>query len=60
MHWENPPARPKKVNQSIQEARERRRRISIEAAAFTLSRVEESPIPYLVECLDDEDIEVQI
>ena len=48
------------VNQSIQEGAERRHGISIEAAAATLSRVEESPIPYLIECLDDEDVEVQI
>ena len=48
------------VNESIQEAADRRRSISIETAAATLSRVEESPIPYLIECLDDEDLEVQI
>ena len=48
------------VNESIQEAADRRRIISIETAAATLSRVEETPIPYLIECLDDEDVEVQI
>ncbi|MDP7204277.1 MAG: HEAT repeat domain-containing protein, partial [Pirellulaceae bacterium] len=48
------------VNQSIQDDTARLRRISIETAAATLSRVEESPIPYLVECLDDDDMDVQI
>ncbi len=48
------------VNQSIQDGAERRRSISIDTAAATLSRVEESPIPYLIECLDDDDVEVQI
>jgi hypothetical protein len=48
------------VNQSIQELADRRRRLSIEAAAATLSRMEESPIPYLVECLAGEDVEIQI
>ncbi len=48
------------VNQSIQDDTTRQRRISIETAAATLSRVDESPIPYLIECLDDADMEVQI
>jgi hypothetical protein len=47
------------INQSIQELADRRRRLSIEAAAATLSRMEESPIPYLVECLAGEDVEIQ-
>jgi cell division protein FtsB len=48
------------INQSAGDASARRRQLSIQAAAATFARMEESAIPYLIECLDGEDVDIQI
>jgi cell division protein FtsB len=48
------------LTESTEEAATRQRELSIEAAATTFARMEESPIPYLIECLAEEDIEMRI
>lgn len=48
------------INQSAGDTSARRRQLSIQAAAATFARMEESAIPYLIECLDGEDVEIQI
>ena len=48
------------LTESTQEAATSQRELSIEAAATTFARMEESPIPYLIECLAEEDIEMRI
>jgi cell division protein FtsB len=48
------------LTESTQEAATRQRELFIEAAATTFARMEESPIPYLIECLAEEDIETRI
>jgi cell division protein FtsB len=48
------------INQSADDASLRRRQLSIQAAAATFARMEESAIPYLIECLDGEDVDIQI
>ena len=48
------------LTESTQETATSQRELSIEAAATTFARMEESPIPYLIECLAEEDIEMRI
>jgi cell division protein FtsB len=48
------------INQSADDTSVRRRQLSIQAAAATFARMEESAIPYLIECLAGEDVEIQI
>ncbi len=48
------------LTESTQEAATSQRELLIEAAATTFARLEESPIPYLIECLAEEDIEMRI
>ena len=57
---EDPLTLLEEINQSADDTSVRRRQLSIQAAAATFARMEESAIPYLIECLDGEDVEIQI